>query len=167
MDTPRKQYPAVRGLSWHRAQYYSFYTPMDWHRFAWPDDRQGEIYGPDADDPLTGFAVEVRDLGTEIKSDDLDTLAEGFFKSLEQLPACEVQSRSQRVTGNLLELEAKYTFQEEGETRKYWVRVFYHRTRQIVMAARGATPAKYDYWLPWFFEAMMTAKVHSQKPREP
>jgi hypothetical protein len=35
------------------------------------------------------------------------------------------------------------------------------------MMAQGATPEKYDYWLPWFFEAMMTAKVHSTRPKWP
>jgi hypothetical protein len=32
---------------------FSFLTPIDWHRFAWPDDSLGEIHGPDQDDPLT------------------------------------------------------------------------------------------------------------------
>ena len=160
-----KQHPAVSGLTWHRDQYYSFFTPMDWHRFTWADGRQGEIYGPDLNDPLTVFAVDVKDLGTAITADDLDILAEGFFATIEQLPEVNIESREQKVTGRVLELEAKYTFREEGETRRRWVRVFYHETRQIAMTAQGATPEKYDYWLPWFFEAMMTARVHNRKPR--
>ncbi len=160
----QKQYPAIRGLSWHRDQYYSFYTPIDWHRFSWLDDRQGEIYGPDPNDPLTVFAVDIKDLGTEITANDLDVLAEGFFKTIEQLPEADIESRNQKVTGKLLELEAQYTFREQGETRKRWVRVFYHETRQIAMTAQGATPEKYDYWLPWFFEAMATVRIHNKKP---
>ncbi|MBN2502342.1 MAG: hypothetical protein JXB38_16280 [Anaerolineales bacterium] len=163
-DKAQKQYPAIRGLTWHRHQYYSFFTPMDWHRFAWPDERLGEIYGPDADDPLTVFAVSVEDMGTRVSADDLGALAEGFFGTIEQLPGAQIELRDQKVVGFQLELEAKYTFVDQNVTRKCWVRVFYHMTRQVTMTAQGATVDKYDYWLPMFFQAMMTAKVHSSKP---
>jgi hypothetical protein len=159
-----KRYPTVKGLTWHRHQYYSFFTPMDWHLFAWADDRQGEIYGPDPNDPSTVFSVAIKALGTSITADDLDVLSEGFVEAIEQLPESNITARSQKVVGKLIELEAKYTFREQGETRKCWVRVFYHETRQIAMMAQGATPEKYDYWLPMFFEAMMTARIHSKKP---
>jgi hypothetical protein len=122
------------------------------------------IYGPDPNDPLTIFAVEHQDLGTAITADDLDILAEGFFESIEQLSGGEIESRNQKVTGKLLELEAKYTYEEQGTTRKRWVRQFYQDTRQIVMTAQGETSEKYDYWLPLYFEAMMTAKIHNRKP---
>jgi hypothetical protein len=149
---------------WHRDQYYSFYIPLDWHRFAWSDDRQGVIFGPDPNDPLTVFAVAIQDLGTPLSADDLDTLAEGFFDTIEQLPESQIEARDRKVTGKLLQLEAKYTYQEQGQTRKCWVRVLYHETRQVTLTAQGATPDRYDYWLPLFFEAMMTANVHNQKP---
>jgi hypothetical protein len=160
----QKHYPAITGLAWHRHQYYSFFTPIDWHRFAWPDDSPGEIYGPDQDDPLTVFAVALQDLGTPVVAGDLEIVAEGFFEAIEQLPEAHVEERGQKVAGKLLELEAKYTFLDQGQTRKCWVRVFYHETRQITMTAQGATPEKYDYWLPMFFQAMMTARVHKEKP---
>lgn len=161
------QYPAIQGLTWHRTQYYSFFLPMDWHSFCWDDDREGHIYGPDPDDPSTVFAVNTQDLGTTITADDLDILAEGFFEYIECLPACHIDSRRQKISGKLLELEAQYTFQEDAATRKCWKRVFFHGTRQIVLTAQGATPEKYDYWLPWFSEAMVTAKIHKVKPTSP
>jgi hypothetical protein len=164
-DKTPKQYPPIKGLSWHRHQYYSFFAPMDWHRFSWSDDRQGEIYGPDPNDPSTVFSVILTALGTTVTADDLDILAEGFFEALEQLPESTITARSQKVAGKVLELEAKYTFREQGETRQCWARVFYHETRQIAMMAQGATPEKYDYWLPIFFEAMMTARIHNTKPK--
>ena len=160
----QKQYPVIKGLTWHRDNYYSFYVPIDWHRFAWSDDRQGVIYGPDPDDPSTVFAVFFKDLGTPITADDLDVLAGAFFETIGGLPESNIEARHQKVTGRLLELEAKYTFQEGGETRKCWGRVLYHETRQIAMTAQGATPEKYDYWLPVFFEAMMTAEIHTKRP---
>jgi hypothetical protein len=159
-----KKYPAIKGLSWHREQYYSFFVPMDWHRFVWPDDRQGVIYGPDVNDPLTSFSVDLKDLGMRVATDDLEVLSEGFFGAIGQLSDVALESHKQKISGQVLELEAIYTFCDQGTTRKCWKRVFYHVTRQITMTAQGATTDKYDYWLPIFFEAMMTANVHSQKP---
>jgi len=164
VDKSQKQYPSIKGLTWHRHQYYSFFTPIDWHRFVWPDQRVGEIYGPDINDPLTVFAVAVEDLGTRVTADDLDTLAEGFFETIEQLPDVDIELRDQKVAGHQLELETKYTFLDHSAPRKCWVRVFYHLTRQVTMTAQGATVEKYDYWFPMFFQAMMTARVHSRKP---
>jgi hypothetical protein len=164
-DQAQKQYPALTGLIWHRNRYYSFFIASDWHKLRWSDNRKGVIYGPDPTDPLTILAVDVKALGTPITAADLDVLADGFFESLEQLPGVEITFRNQQVTGALLELEAKYTFQDQGQTRKRWTRVFYHETRQIAMTAQGATPEKYDYWLPIFFEAMATVRLHNSKPR--
>jgi len=163
-EQARKEYPSAKGLLWYRDQYYSFFVPNHWHQFHWADGREGVIYGPDPADPLTVFAVDIQDLGTPITGDDLDILAEGFFETIERLPGSAIEHRQQKATGRLLELEAKYRFEEEGATRKRWARVFYSQTRQIAMTAQGATPEKYDYWLPWFFEAMMTAKIHNEKP---
>lgn len=167
MNTPHKQYPAVQGLTWHRTQYYSFFLPMNWHPFSWANDREGQIYGPDSNDSSTVFAVDMIDLGTPITDQDFDILAEGFFGTIEQLPACAIEARHQKAIGRLFELEAKYTFQEQAKTRKRWTRVFYHETRQVTMTAQGSTHEQYDHWLPWFFEAMITAKVHSQYPETP
>ncbi len=162
-----QSYPAIQGLTWHRDQYYSFFVPKNWQKLYWSDGRQGVIYAPDPNDRDTVFAVDIKDLGTPITGDDLDVLAEGFFQAVEQLPDSNIETRSQKQSGKLLELHVKYQFDERGETRKRWVRLFYHETRQIALTAQGATPEAYDYWLPWFYEAMMTAKIHSQKPQGP
>ncbi len=161
----QNDYPAVNGLIWHRDRFYSFFIPNNWHQFRWSDGRRGVIYGPDPADPQTVFAVDIKHLGTSITADDLDVLAEGFFESIDRLPQVHVDSLCKNSTGRLLELEAQYTFQEQGSVRKRWVRLFYFETRQIAMTAQGAAPEKYDYWLPWFFEAMMTAQIHNTKPR--
>lgn len=162
---PRKKYPAIKGLSWHPREFYSFFTPIDWQQFEWPDGRMGEIYGPDPSDPLTVFAVSVDDMGMRVTAEDLDVLSEGFFETIEAFEDCQLELREQKAVGKLLELEAKYTFKDGENTRKCWTRVFYHFTRQVTMTARGATVEKYDYWLPMFFQAMATAKVHSKKPK--
>jgi hypothetical protein len=160
-----KIYPAVHGLIWHRDRYYSFFIPNNWFKLDWSDDREGVIYAPDPRDPYTVFAVSLKDLGITVTADDLDILAEGFFESIEALAEADIEYSNQRATDRLLELEAKYTFCEQGEIRKRWVRVFFRGRHQIVMTAQGAAPEKYDYWLPYFFEAMMTAQIHNKKAK--
>lgn len=167
MNQLTKKRPAVKGLTWHRNQFYSFFLPNDWHHFSWPEGQAGVLYGPDAHDPHTVFAVSITDLGTVVSGEDLEIVAEGFFESVSQLPSCTVEERSQKISGSQIKLEAKYTFHDNDSTCKRWVRVYYHETRQLVFAAQGATVEKYEYWLPWFFEAMMTAKVHNRVPETP
>jgi hypothetical protein len=156
--------PVFKGLTWYREQYFSFFIPSDWHRLSWQDGRQGALFGPSVDDAHTVFATDIRDMGITVTVGDLDDLFDGFLTSIRQLPDVEIESSENRVTGNLIALEAKYTFSDDGNRRKRWVRVLYHGTRQIAFTAQGATPDAYDYWLPMFFEAMMTARVHSTRP---
>ena len=161
-----KDRPIFKGLRWYREQYFSFFIPIDWHRFSWQDNRQGVLYGPSAEDAHTILAVDVTDLGFSVTADDLDDLFDGFLTGIQQLPGVEIESSKKQVVGDLIVLEAKYTFTEDGMTRKRWVRVLYHDTRQIAFTAQGATPDAYGYWLPMFFEAMMTARVHSTMPTD-
>jgi hypothetical protein len=97
--------------------------------------------------------------------DDLDDLKTGFLTGIEELPEAEVESHEQWVRGDLMCLAAKYSFVEQGTRRKRWVRQFYHGTRQIAITAQGATCEIYDYWLPMFYEAMMTTKIHDSIPK--
>ena len=159
-----KKRPAIKGLTWYREQYFSFFIPMDWTKAEWPDEREGIIFQPKPEDSYTVFAVEVKDLGTTLTSEDLTYLNIGFLDGIKQLPDSHIDEKEEKVTGGLLQLSAKYTFTEEGETRKRWVRVLYQDSRQITMTAQGSTTENYDYWLPIFYEAMMTANVHRTKP---
>ena len=166
-DENTKGRPVFKGLRWYREQYFSVFVPIDWRRFSWQDDRQGVLFGPSAEDAHTVFAVDVTDLGFSVTADDLDDLFDGFMTGIRQLPGVEIELSEKQVVGTLVALAAKYTFTEDEMTRKRWVRVLYHDTRQIALTAQGATPDAYDYWLPMFFETMMTARVHSTIPANP
>ncbi len=159
-----KKLPVFKGLSWHRNQYYSFFVPSDWHKNAWPDGRQGIIYHPPVDDPFTLLAIEVWDLGTPITPDDLDDLYDGFLTGVRELPGCEVESHEHWIRGDLMCLEARYSFAEQDHHPRRWVRQFYHQTRQIAFTAQGSTHEVFDYWMPMFFEIMMTTQIHSTVP---
>jgi hypothetical protein len=162
-----KTKPAFKGLSWYREQYFSFFIPIDWQKTNWQDDRQGIIFSPVLEDNHTLFAVEVNDLGTTVTSDDLPHLSKGFLDGIKGLPDRKIESKKEAVTGKMLQLEAKYTFLENEQTRKRWVRVLYHETRQVTITAQGATIEAFDYWLPMFYEAMMTINVHNIMPDTP
>lgn len=166
-DTTQSTTPSFKGLLWYRQQHFSFFIPNDWHQTNWQDNREGVIFVPKTDDNHTLFAVEVKDLGTEITPDDLPYLSKGFMDGIKQLPEGQIEDKKESVVNKLIELQAKYTFLEDGETRKRWVRVLYRGTRQHTFTAQGKTIEDYDYWLPMFFEAMMTSNIHNEKPDTP
>ena len=162
-----RERPVFRGLHWHRHDNYSFFIPIDWHEFSWDDGREGVVYGPDAEDDQTLFAAQLVDLGFEIKAEDAEAIAEGFFGAIEALPGVRIESREQEVLyGPRVHLQARYCFDDGEHRRKRWVRGLYRHHFQLLLTAQGATPEKFQYWLPMFYEAMMTAGVHLQKPQE-
>ena len=117
--------------------------------------------------PHTFYAVQVDDLGTQVTAEDLPDLETGLLDGINQLAESQIESHSTSSVGTLVELEAKYTYLEDGLRRKRWVRMLYHETRQIIFIAQGKTEQIYHYWLPMFNEAMMTLKVHSVRPTTP
>jgi hypothetical protein len=163
-DHPGHEHPPIHGLLWHRDEHFSFFVPIDWQRSGWDDGRIGVLYYPVPDDPQTVFAVEEKDLGMAISPGDLDRLDAEFVDTIEQLPEGESESHDKAVVGEQMQLEYKYTFREGCVMRRRWVRVFFLGTHETTMTAQGSTLDLYDYWLPWFFEAMATAQVHYEKP---
>lgn len=168
-DSTEAKRPRFRGLSWQRNEHYSFFRPLDWHQFNWLDERKGVLFGPSPNDNATLFAVDAKDLGLAVTEGDMPDLEAGYLEAIQALPDNQIEAYEAWKSGALIGLEAKYTFQEDGQTRKRWVRVLYQDTRQITVTAQGATAEAYDYWLPMFYEQMMTFKVHSghEKPQEP
>ena len=159
--------PVFRGLKWHRHDNFSFFIPLDWHPVAWDDDREGVVYIPVADDLQTYFGAEIRDLGFDIRAADEAAIAEGFFGHIESLPGVDIESREQQVLfGPRIHLQARFCLDDGGQRRKRWLRGLYRHRFQVRLTAQGATVEKFHYWLPMFYEAMMTAGVHLQKPQE-
>jgi len=156
--------PVFKGLSWCNEQHYSFFIPIDWQRVERPDGQEGIIYIPTFDDAQTFYAVQVEDIGTAVTSEDIPDLEQGFLNSIRQQTGYHIEAQTHSAVGQLVELEGKFTFLEGTERRKRWVRILYHESRQVTFIAQGRTEQIYHYWLPMFYEAMMTLKVHSAKP---
>lgn len=159
---PRKR-PVFKGLSLHKEPYlgFSFFRPLDWHRFEWTDERQGVLFGPHVADNATLLGVAVQDLDLTVTAADIPALHNGFLDAIRQLPDSQIEWQEQWQVGDLIGLEAKYTFREGEETRKRWVRVLYQDTRQLTVTAQGATVADYEYWLPMFYQSIMTFRIYT------
>lgn len=155
--------PVFKGLSLHKEPYlgFSFFRPIDWHQFDWLDERQGVLFGPNTADNTTLFGVAVQDLGMEVTAEDMPDLYAGFIEAIEQLAESRIAWQEQWKIGGLIGIEAKYTYRDGDKTRKRWVRVLYQDTRQITVTAQGATVADYDYWLPMFYESLMTFRIYT------
>jgi hypothetical protein len=163
---------AAKELSLYKDNYlgFSFFHPDDWHQFNWLDGRRGVLYGPVFNDNSTIFAVAVQELGIRVNARDMKDLHMGFIAGIGRLANSQIEWQNQWQSGDQIGMEAKYTFSEEGETRKRWVRVLYQDSRQITLTAQAASLAEFDAWLPLFHQSMMTFRVHvaplyKQKPK--
>jgi hypothetical protein len=151
---------------------FSFFRPREWHQFSWLDGRRGVLFGPEEDTNSTLFGVAVQDLGLKVNTADIGDLHVGFMTGISRLPKVKIESRNQWTQGNLIGMEALYTFEEQGVTRKRWIRVLYTDSRQITLNAQGATIADYEQWLPLFEQAMSSFRAqaapgYKRKPKKP
>jgi hypothetical protein len=151
--------PAFTGLVVYRSREhgYSFLYPDGWHRLELASEGgQGIILAPAPDAVATSFSAEAHDLGTAITGDDFPALRRGFLAGLRKMPGSVIEHRDEYVVGDLVGLEARHRFSEDGLTRRRWVRLLYQATAQVRLIAQGATVEDYDYWLPAF-----TSMIHT------
>jgi hypothetical protein len=152
---------AAQKLTLHedRTWGFRFRYPAVWHPFALLENRQGVLYGPDSVDFATSFSVEAKDLGTRITRADVPDLRDGFLEGVRALPECRLLMETSWALGDLIGLEAQYTFRERGCLRQRWVRLLFEGQRQFHVVAQGASPGEYEYWLPMLSEAMNSMQV--------
>jgi hypothetical protein len=96
----------------------------------------------------------------------------GFIAGIGRLANSQIEWQNQWQSGDQIGMEARYSFSEEGATRKRWVRVLYQDTRQFTLTAQVAHAAEFDEWLPMLHESMMTfriqvAPLYKQRPAKP
>jgi hypothetical protein len=124
------------------------------------DDRRGVIFSPYPDDITTCFMAEQQTLEVSVKAKDLAVLRNGFLQGLEAMPGVEIESHDESVgSAGVIILEARFTFLDGEERRKRWVRISYWGTGQLTFIAQGATEEIFEYWLPAFFNIMMTVEL--------
>jgi hypothetical protein len=120
--------------------------PTDWQEFELADDREGVMYLPEADDPLTAFSVWISPLEHPVVAEDLDELRLGVEEGLAQLSACKVESSVDETLENLIKFERIFTFRDDGVTRKRKIWILYVDRWLIVLTWQGRTEDDYNYW---------------------
>jgi hypothetical protein len=151
--------PRITGLQKHVEDGYALWLPIDWFRFEMSQGHHGVIFSPHADDLNTCFSAEKRRLKYKVKRADVAALSEGFMTGLKSLPALEIESQDEVIEGKIIAFGAQLMFQEGQERRKRWIRVLYAAETQLVLLAQGRTIEDFEYWLPVFYNTMMTMEI--------
>jgi len=138
---------------------YGVWMPSDWTEYKLRRHHRGMLFSPYKDDINTSLLVEKRRLKISVTAEDMDVLRDGFQQGIKQLPGAEIESQGENLTDSISFFEARFTFLEEENRRKRWVRNIYWGEGQLIMIAQGRTVDDFDYWLPMFYNVMMTVEI--------
>lgn len=138
---------------------FAIWLPTGWTKFEMTKEHEGVIFSPYPDHFNTSFSAEFHRLKYSTSKEDLPLLQEGFEAGIKALPGVEIESFTYTPTTTLVTLESKFTFLEGDALRKRWVRNIYWGNGQLVFIAQGATVEEYEYWLPMFYNTMVTFQV--------
>ncbi len=150
--------PAYKGMTKHvfKEGGFALWLPSDWRRIEMAEGHLGAIFTPYPDHFNTCIAVEKHLLPYDVKPGDASTLRKGLEEGLQSLPGCEIESIVDSFAGNVVIFDAKYSFLEDGLRRKRWLRNIYWNEAQLVVIAQGQDEEDYEYWMPMFFNTLMT-----------
>jgi hypothetical protein len=138
---------------------YGIWMPSDWVKFPMKEGRKGFIFSPNKDNFDTCLMTESFRLKVFVTEDDLPVLQSAFEEGIEKLPGVEIEEKKGEGTKDVIILEAKFTFLEGEHRRKRWVRNLYWGNGQLVLIAQGSDADEFQYWMPMFFNAMMTFEL--------
>jgi hypothetical protein len=138
---------------------YALWLPSGWHWFEMGPGHNGMIFSPYPALPAAAFSVEKAILPYKVSNKDLPILREGFQKGLANLPNLVIETLDEVVEEKILALDARLTFMDQGQTKKRWIRVIYAGEAQLTLIAEGAPPQEFEYWLPMFYNTMMTMTI--------
>ena len=135
---------------------YALWLPLGWHSFEMGNGRHGIIFSPNSALPAPAFSIEKTVLPYSVTKEDLPILKEGFQKGLSNLSPVEIETQNEIIEDKIMALEARLTFLDQGQTKKRWIRIIYSGEAQLTMIAEGTSPEEFEYWLPMFYNIMMT-----------
>ncbi len=153
--------PAYVGMTMHTDDKggYAVWLPSDWVQFKLRRHHRGMLFSPYKDDINTSFLVEKRTLKVSVTSEDVDVLREGFQQGIKELAGVEIESQDEHLSDPIFLFEARFTFLEGENRRKRWVRNLYWGEGQLIMIAQGRTVEDFEYWLPMFYNTMVTVDI--------
>jgi hypothetical protein len=156
----RTKGPVYTGMKLHPSEGgFAVWLPSDWHRRDLKRKHLGWLFTPNPEDINTCLLVEKKILKVKVKPEDADVLREGFKQGIMALPGVEVESMDESLTDTIQTFDARFTFLEGEERRKRWVRNIYWGEAQLIMIAQGRNPEDFEYWLPMFYNTIMTTQI--------
>ncbi len=160
-EEKQKKEPVYTGITKHIDQGAGFavWISNDWRKIDMVEGRRGWIFTPYPDRYDTCFTCEKIMLDYEATPEDAEVLLEGFEAGIESLPEAVVEYKNTDVGKMVLLMEAKFTFLENGQRRKRWVKSMYWGRSNLVLMAQGATVEEYAYWEGMLFNAMLTYEI--------
>jgi hypothetical protein len=138
---------------------YALWLPAGWTQYDMPAGQQGAIFRPCSKDPRTYFSAQMHRLERSVSDGDVAALREGFQRYLMALPGIKIESQDETVSAGITFFEARFTYLDGNARRKSWLRVAYLGEGQLTLVAHGSTPDEFEYWLPMFFNTMMTIEL--------
>ncbi len=162
MPEEKKKGPRYTGMRKYPDQQagYAVWLPSDWRKIDMVEGRRGWIFTPYPDNYDTCFISEKITLDFKAKPDDVDILIEGFESGINSLPDVVIEHKNYETGKMIVLLEAKFTFTENGQRRKRWVKNMYWGEANLVLIAQGATEEDYAYWEGMLFNAMTTYEIN-------
>jgi hypothetical protein len=160
-EEKKKQGPVYTGI---RKYYdedagYAVWLPHEWRQIDMVEGHRGWIFTPYADRYDTCFMCEKITLDFKVTPEDLDILTEGFEAGIKSMPDAIIEDTRYETGKMVVILEVKFSFTENGVTRKRWVKSLYWGEGNLVMIVQGANAEEYDYWMPMFFNTMNSYEV--------
>ena len=148
--TTKRPGPKFTGVDTYRDPQGRFFFrfPSDWHRYELQDGREGVLFSPQAANPQTWFAAWAEDLKEHVVAEDLNVLRKGVDQGLSELKNVQVESASDVTMGNLIKFERIFTFEDNGQTRKWKQWLLYVDHWLMVVTYQGENPEEWEYWLP-------------------
>ena len=161
MTEEKHEDPWYTGMYTHNdeAGGYSIVVPTDWHQLPLKEGIVGLMFSPYKDDLNTSILTQKHTLKYTVKTSDLALLRDSFEQGVKDLPGAEIEKFDASYSDTVNVFDAIFTFLDGDARRKRWVRNIYWAEAQLVVVAQGRTPEDYEYWLPMFYNAIITLKI--------
>jgi len=138
---------------------FSLVVPSDWTRIPLKRGMVGMMFSPYKDDINTSILAQKKKLKFAVTTDDLLILREGFEDGVKAMPGVEIEALDAAYSSSISFFDARFSFLEGDARRKRWVRNIYWGEGQLILTAQGRTVEDFEYWLPMFYNSIVTCSL--------
>jgi len=161
-EIDRSKPPVYTGAKkyWDHEAGYAVWLPSDWRQIDMVKGKRGWIFTPYEDNFDTCIVSEKIVLKYPVEPKDADILMQGLLDGVNSLSDPVILETKKDTGQKVVLLEVKFTFMENGQRRKRWVKSMYWGNSNLVLIAQGATEEDYKYWEGMLFNAMVTYEIN-------